>query len=331
MGKFKSTAGRIIVVLAMVLGAGLSGCEKKPGVEAGSEAAVQRTQVTDGGAKLLFPAGDAGLDRIQTVTAKKRTVTVPVFAPAHVVASIAAGLSSADKVVLFETPDATSLYSQYRQNRANMERTSRNLERVRTMFENQTATAKDLNEAQTDDANARASMAEAEAKLREVGLNPVTLDHVAGGTVWLISDVPESQLSEVQQGEEVDLTFSSFPGVTFRGRVEGIGEVVDPVTRTVKVRVSTPNPKGRLIPGMFGRVDYGDPRDDVVVLPATCVITAEGSDYVFVRNSDTEFERRQVSIAASDADEVIVLKGIRDGDRVVSAGAMLLKGLSFGY
>ena len=51
----------------------------------------------------------------------------------------------------------------------------------------------------------------------------------------------------------------------------------------------------------------------------------------FIQVSDTEFVRRQITIGSSGAHEVIVLKGLSDGDRAVTDGAMLLKGLSFGY
>jgi cobalt-zinc-cadmium efflux system membrane fusion protein len=251
--------------------------------------------------------------------------------PARVVASIAAGLTSRDQIVLFDYPDVTSLYSQFRQGRANTERTTKNLERIKDMFANQAATARDLNEAETEATNARASMAESEAKLRALGFNPIEFGSVTSATAWLMSDVPESQLPEVQKGEDVDIVFSSFPDTKIQGRAEAIGEVVDPVTRTVRVRVSTPNPQGRILPGMFARIDFGDPVSGVFVLPNAAVVTVEGADYVFVQVDGITFERRRITVGSSGTTEVVVLKGLREGELVVVEGAMLLKGLSFGY
>lgn len=97
------------------------------------------------------------------------------------------------------------------------------------------------------------------------------------------------------------------------------------------MRVSTPNPNGRILPGMFARVDFGDPINGVVLFPASGVVTVEGADYAFIQVSDTGFVRRRITIGASGDRDVIVLKGLSDGERVVTDGAMLLKGLSFGY
>jgi cobalt-zinc-cadmium efflux system membrane fusion protein len=157
------------------------------------------------------------------------------------------------------------------------------------------------------------------------------LDAVPPGTIWLICDVLESQLREVQQGEDVPIVFSAFPETVVHGHADALGEVVDPVTRTVKVRVSAANPRGRILPGMFARVDFGDPIDNVVVLPLSAVVTVEGRDYAFVQKADGEFFRLPITLASSGATDAVVSKGIADGDRVVIEGVMLLKGLSFGY
>jgi RND family efflux transporter MFP subunit len=199
------------------------------------------------------------------------------------------------------------------------------------MFDNHAATAKDVTDAETDVANAQAALAEFEAKLRTAGFNPKELGHAKPGTVWLISDVTEAQMRDVEKGEDVDIEFSSMPGKKVVGKAESIGDVIDPVTRTVKVRVSTDNPRGKLLPGMFARVDFGDPVSDVVVLPPSAIATVEGHDLVFVEVAPGEFRRREVVILYSSADQIVLRNGVQDGERVVVGGTMLLKGLSFGY
>jgi multidrug efflux pump subunit AcrA (membrane-fusion protein) len=251
--------------------------------------------------------------------------------PGRVVASIGSGLVTHDPIVLFESADVATLYSQYRQSRSNEARTAKALTRVKEMFETRTATSKDLNEAETDAANARSGVAECETKLRGLGFNPLEMDSVPGGTIWLICDVPESQLHEVQKGERVRIVFDAYPTLQWYGRADALGEVVDPSTRTVKVRVSASNPQGKFLPGMFARVDFGDTLDDVFLLPASAIVTVEGTDYLFIHAGGTEFVRRAVALASSGSGEVVVLSGLRDGDMVVTEGSMLLKGLSFGY
>ncbi len=326
-------AAVLIFALPGIIGGAsvLTGCKGDDAAATGRAQASRRAEVTNGGAVIRFPSGSPGLGRIATAVVAKRTATIPVIAPARVVASIIPGKTPADRIVMFDSPDVTSLYSQYRQSSANVARASKNLSRIREMYQSQAATAKDMNDAENDAATAAASLAEAESKLRGLGYNPSEFDVVPPGTAWLICDVPESQLNEVQKGEDVPIQLSSFPDGKFRGRADAIGEVVDAVTRTVKVRVSMPNPKGRVLPGMFARVDFGDPVNGVVLFPASGVVTVEGADYAFVQVGDTEFVRRRLTIGSSGAQDVIVLNGLSDGDRAVTDGAMLLKGLSFGY
>jgi len=321
----------VICAAAALLAAGLAGCNGDDMAATPGAPGARRAGVSDGGESIAFPPGSPGLLRISSSVVRKQTATIPVIAPARVVACIVPGSTPGDRLVLFDSPDVTSLYSQFRQASANAARADKNLARVRDMFQNQAATAKDLNDAENDAATARAAKAESDAKLRALGYDPGDFDRVRPGTAWLMCDVTEAQLPDVQKGEDVPIRLASFPDARLHGRADAIGEVIDPVSRTVKVRVSMPNPAGRVLPGMFARVDFGDPISGVVLLPATAVVTVEGADYAFVQTSDSTFARRQVTLGSSGSEEVIVLKGLKDGERVVTAGAILLKGLSFGY
>jgi len=288
-------------------------------------------KVTADGKTITFPDGCPGLQQISSQIVKRQTAIVSVLAPSRVVASILSVGPSSDRAILFDSPDVTSLYSQYRQARTNMQKTELNLRRVNEMFATQGATARDVTEAQTDAANARASMAEVEAKLMALGFNPGDLDKAAPGTVWIISDVNDTQLGDVQKGEDVDIYFNAFPDKKYAGRAVAIGGVLDPATRTIKVRVEARNPAGLFLPGMFARVDYGDPVDNVIVIPTSAIVTVEGTDYVFVETVPHVFERRAINTRYPSDKSVVVLKGVNEGDHVVVSGAMLLKGLSFGY
>jgi cobalt-zinc-cadmium efflux system membrane fusion protein len=322
---------RIPLALVLSCAAILSGCGNDGSGAGNHPAPVLPAEVTENGSRIVFPPSNPGVSTIIAQEVRNGSATIPAVAPAHVVASISAGMATKRRIVLFESADITSLYSQYTQNRSNIERTRKNLDRVREMFSNQAANAKDLNEAEAEATNAVTSMSESEAKLRGLGFNPVKLDEAMPGTIWLICDVLESQLREVQQGEDVPIVFSAFPETVMHGRADAIGEVVDPVTRTVKVRVSASNPQGRILPGMFARVDFGDPINDVIVIPLSAVVTVEGTDYAFLQTGEREFRRCPIVLASSGPTAAVVTKGISSGDRVVTEGAMLLKGLSFGY
>jgi multidrug efflux pump subunit AcrA (membrane-fusion protein) len=82
---------------------------------------------------------------------------------------------------------------------------------------------------------------------------------------------------------------------------------------------------------MFAKVDFGDPRNNVVVIPLSAVFTVEGREYVFVQTAPRVFTRREVVLSPPEGDKAIALSGISEGEKIVTGGTMLLKGLSFNY
>lgn len=234
-------------------------------------------------------------------------------------------------VVLFENPETTSFFSQYRQAKTTLALNESNLKRIREMYQNQGVTTKEVHQAEADCSNSKALLEEMEARLRTLGFNPSDIETAPTGTVWMISDVPESQLHNVEHGERVYIKLSSFPNQTFAGHVEAIGDAIDPATRTVKVRISMKNTSVRLLPGMFAKVDFTEPQDHIIILPPSAIITVEGKDYAFVQTDVNRFERRIVTVASLLPEHVIVVSGLQQGERVVVEGAILLKGLSFGF
>ena len=310
----------------------LAACGKKR--EAARERPAEAARgpvVSEQGARIVFPPDSPGLRQFTTADIRKSETVVTLSAPARVVASIATASSGREHVVLFESPDATTTWSQYRQGRVLVERTTKALARVQEMYQNLGATGREVTEAETDLATARATAAESEGRMRALGFNPSDLQAVSGNITWLMADVPEAELHNVPKGSRVTVRFTSFPEETVTGRAEAISDIVDPSSRTVRVRIAVPNPQRRLLPGMFARVTFGDPRHGVRLLPSSAVVTVEERSYVFVRVKENEFVRREVTLQRAGSDAVIVLAGLADGDLVVSSGALLLKGLSFGY
>lgn len=74
-------------------------------------------------------------------------------------------------------------------------------------------------------------------------------------TVWVVADVAETQFRHIRLGARVAVRFAAYPGVVFAARMTYVGDVVDPVTRTVKIRAELGNPQGRLRPEMYGEVE----------------------------------------------------------------------------
>jgi membrane fusion protein, heavy metal efflux system len=145
-------------------------------------------------------------------------------------------------------------------------------------------------------------------------------------TVWVSAEVPEPSVRLIHIGEPVSISFVSFPGESFTGKVARIGDVLDPQTRTLKVLVELPNPQGRLRPEMFGSLRLLGPKRMVPVVPPAAIVQEYGQSSVFVEQKPGQFERRQISTGVRIGAVVAVLSGVQAGDRVITDGAVLLKG-----
>ncbi|MFP5378520.1 MAG: efflux RND transporter periplasmic adaptor subunit [Vicinamibacteria bacterium] len=145
-------------------------------------------------------------------------------------------------------------------------------------------------------------------------------------SVWVIAQVDERQVARLARGAAATVAVAAYPGETFAGTVEAIGDVVDPTSRRITVRVSVANADRRLKPQMFASVALGAgaPRA-VLAVPTRAVQQIEGETVVFVKRADGRFHRQTIAAGADVDGWVEVLSGLAEGDEVVSAGAFLLK------
>ena len=142
--------------------------------------------------------------------------------------------------------------------------------------------------------------------------------------VWIDADVFEKDLPRVRPGQEVKLTVTAFPQSTFSGRVILINSVLDPETRTVKVRTEVANPDGRLKPDMFANVQIvTDVNRAAISIPQSAVLNDEGKTIVFVADGNG-YKKRQVQAGIQNNDRVEIVDGLAAGDKVVVKGNYLL-------
>ena len=144
-------------------------------------------------------------------------------------------------------------------------------------------------------------------------------------TVWVASDVPESQIRLIQIGEALEIQLTAFPNETFRGRVTRLADAVDPVTRTIKVRAEMNNSRGRFRPEMFGNIRHVEGVVRKPVVPPGAIIQGDGQNIVFVETARGVFRQTQVTIGNRFKELIPITSGLKQGDRVVVDGAMLLK------
>lgn len=144
-------------------------------------------------------------------------------------------------------------------------------------------------------------------------------------TVWVTSDVPETSIRLINPGEHVTIEFAAYPDEQFQGRVTQISDVVDPQTRTVKVRCELENKQGRFRPEMFGRIRHTEKVESLPVVPASAVIQESGRTAVWLRTGPGEFQRARVELGTRMDGKVAINQGVKAGDQVVVDGVMLLK------
>lgn len=315
-----------LVFLVAILAAS---CRKESAPEADPHA--DDIVVKENGARIEFKDSVASRSfRAESVHASSAQAELKV--PARVIATIVKSVeNNFQNLVLFDNPDLSANYTAFLQHIININTYTVNLGRIKDLAENGAATGKEVIEAETQLANERAAIIEDEAKLKLAGLDPQQLIGAKLNTVWIICDIPETQIDNLELSGTCKIFFSSFPREVFVGKIEELGEVVDPITRMVKLRVSVPNPKRILKAGMFATVQLGLRKGRYFALPKDALVNVQGKDFVFVKRSANTFERREVVTGAQIENQVIVFDGITDKDLVVTTGAMQLKGLSFGY
>lgn len=143
----------------------------------------------------------------------------------------------------------------------------------------------------------------------------------------VVAEVYEKDLSRVVKGMTVSVTVEAYPEEVFPATVVYIGDMVDPATRTIKVRCNVTNPNLKLKPEMFARVllklGAGAP---VLAVPKEAVLGLGGQSYVYVQTPDGGYERRPIRTGTVASETVQVTEGLQAGERVVVRGALLLKG-----
>ncbi len=143
-------------------------------------------------------------------------------------------------------------------------------------------------------------------------------------SVWIDADVFEKDLERVKTGQLVNITATAFPGSTFTGRVILISSVVDPETRTVKVRTEVPNADGRLRPDMFANVEIiASSRKTAISIPMSAVLDDGGRSVVFVADGNS-YKKRDVTLGVKGEERVEITDGLKEGERVVVKGNYLL-------
>jgi Cu(I)/Ag(I) efflux system membrane fusion protein len=143
--------------------------------------------------------------------------------------------------------------------------------------------------------------------------------------VWIVAEVPESQVGWIGKGQKVDARVKGVPGKTFAGTVDYLEPALDATTRTARARIAFDNADGVLTPGMFADVSVvGDAKQDVVIVPSEAVIRTGTRSVVLVAEAEGRYRPVAVALGPEQGGEIVVLEGLHGDERVVVSGQFLI-------
>ncbi len=254
-----------------------------------------------------------------------------------------------------QSSDIAGAYADYQKAIADEQLTRTQLERAQLLHDKGAISQNDLQVAQDTDAKAKVDVKTTAEKLRVLG--SVNLDQPSGtveikapisgvitdqqvtnaagvaglsapnpftvsdlSTVWIVCDVYENDLGNVRLGEKADIRLNAFPDRVFTGTISNIGTVLDPNTRTAKVRIEVKNPGGVMRPGMFVTATFhGKDKVTRPAVPTTAVLHLHDRDWVYVPAGDKTVRRIEVrggAMLPNNLQEII--SGIEPGQKVIT-------------
>jgi membrane fusion protein, heavy metal efflux system len=258
------------------------------------------------------------------------------------------------------SPHVSQLQADAQKARQDLEIAGKSLQRTRTLKADGAVSEKEAAQAEADYHKAKADASRAEAQLKSLSVSPTdptvsaALHAQIGGivveravlvgqevrgdsaqpllsisdlrTVWVLADLYEQDLGMVQSGAPVKVVVPAYPDESFEGKIDHVGDVVEPTSRTVKVRCVVPNPDRRLKPEMFARIELTDAGGKkAIVLPASAILTDSEHTRVIVAGGDHVYRPRAVIVGPEVEGKVRILGGLKVGEVVVTQGAIFLK------
>lgn len=142
--------------------------------------------------------------------------------------------------------------------------------------------------------------------------------------VWVYAQVFQSDVGRLKSGDPATVSVDAYPGRIFRGRVRQILPQVDANTRTVRVRLIFDNPGLALKPGMYVNIELGLPLGKQLVIPASGVLQSGTRQIAFVDHGSGYLEPREIQTGARVGDDLVLLKGLAAGERIVSSANFLV-------
>jgi len=144
-------------------------------------------------------------------------------------------------------------------------------------------------------------------------------------TLWNIAEVYESDAGHIAIGESATLSTAAYPDKTFRATVALIYPVVNPQSRTVKVRLIVGNKSGKLRPNMYTETVFRQMKGRSLTVPVGAVLVTGKRNLVYVKaEHENHFEAREVGLGSRFDGKYEITSGLVDGEEVVTEGGYLI-------
>lgn len=178
----------------------------------------------------------------------------------------------------------------------------------------------------------------ARTKLTLMGLNPAMIEmieqsaapdksllvSVTGGQAWVYANIYEYEIPLVKVGDFMEVEVPSAPEKKLRGEIRSIDTVVDPATRSVRVRALVSNEEGFLKPDLFVNVSLKADLGEVLAVPQEAVFLSGKTTLVFLDKGDGLFEPKVVVVGQKAEKAVEIREGLKEGQRVITNGNFLV-------
>ena len=244
-----------------------------------------------------------------------------------------------DQVLLtMASPDLTQAISDYRKFQASEALAKTQLERAKVLYEHGAIPQKDLEVSEDAYKHAQVDTESTAERIRILGGDPRNLNSIlevrapVGGTivdqqvnpaagiksldnspnlftiadlsqVWVLCDVFENNLAQVHIGDRAEVELAAYPNRRLRGVVQNISKVLDPNTRTAKVRIELSNEGGMLRPNMFAIAHFvAQGARSRAVVPVSAVLRLQDRYWVFVKTGEKQFRRTEVQVGPVNSD-----------------------------
>ena len=319
-----------------------------------SRVVVQQVAVKGSPHSLLFPAA------VEADPARTVNILPPVAGKVvKLLVRLGDHVAKGQQLAVIESGDLAQAYADDDKARDALKHAEQTLERVRGVQKAGAGAIKDLEQAESDAAQARAEFTRTEARLKQIGVpaqpkgkarlltmtapmtGSVTALTTAPGafandptaslmtianldSVWVTANVPESDIAHIAKGQSVDVSFPAYPDQVFHSTVAFVSDVLEPDTRRNKVRITIANPTGRFKPNMFANASFNVPQKSAVFVPNSALLMDNDSTIVLVEVAPWTFIKRTVVPGYGEGDGARIEQGLNPSDRIVVKGGVLL-------